>query len=201
MTKTGLPKTKLANSSLTTRALYHLAVVEPSELDLNPPYQRGDVWTIEQQRNLIRSFISGIPVPAIILNDRHAVEFRDFDGGLDTRYGVIDGKQRIIAIMKWFSGELDVPAVWFSEDMLPPKTKITEDTMVTHDQLSRPGQLICATDFTIAVAEGQMTDMAQEAEVFSLVNRAGTAMTMGDLERAYRVQESGASVAEYQELA
>lgn len=200
MTKTGLPKTKLTNVSLTARALYHLAIAEPPEMDLNPPYQRGDVWTMEQQRNLVRSFISGIPVPAIILNDRHAVKFRGFDGELDTRYGVIDGKQRIIAIVKWFSGELEVPAAWFSEDMLAPNLKTTNDTLVAYSQLSRPGQLICATDFTIPVAEGRMTNMAQEAEVFSLVNRAGTPMTMADLERAYRVQQESVTTSEAPDL-
>ena len=200
MPRTGLPQTKLTNVSLSARALYHMAVAEPPELDLDPPYQRGDVWTVEQQRNLIKSFISRIPIPAIILNDRNSARFRGFDDELDTRYGVIDGKQRIIAIVKWFSGELDVPANWFTEDMLPPNLEVTDDTQITYTQLSRPGQMICATGFTIAVAEGRMTEMSQEAEVFSLVNRAGTPMTTADLERAYRIQHAESPSAEYLDL-
>lgn len=43
--------------------------VEDGGLELNPPYQRGDVWTTEQRMNLVKSLLLGIPVAIAQLTD------------------------------------------------------------------------------------------------------------------------------------
>lgn len=66
-----------------------------------PEWQRGRVWTPEQQAAWCGFVLSGMPLPAIWLRQVNAGEgFRD---------ELIDGQQRIGALLAWLEG--DVPAV------------------------------------------------------------------------------------------
>jgi hypothetical protein len=78
---------------------------KPDRLDLNPPYQRGSVWGVERKRNLIRSLLMGLPIGAVFLNSRHIMQ----------PDRVVDGKQRIEAILDFLGDGLAVPAEWFAE--------------------------------------------------------------------------------------
>ena len=63
-------------------------------LNLNPSYQRGDVWPTSDAQKLIESILRGIPLPSIIL----------LNPGGDkkiTRYEVVDGKQRLTSILRF----------------------------------------------------------------------------------------------------
>jgi hypothetical protein len=68
--------------------------INAGDLDLNPPWQRDDVWPISRRRNLIRSLLVGIPLPAIILHKR-----------TDGLRSVLDGKQRLTTIQRYIDGE------------------------------------------------------------------------------------------------
>lgn len=72
-------------------------------LDLDAPYQRGSVWTVDQRRWLIRSVLLGIPVGSILVANT--------DNG-DKPWRIVDGKQRIEAIRAFANDEFDVPASW-----------------------------------------------------------------------------------------
>jgi hypothetical protein len=61
------------------------------ELDLNPPYQRDFVWSNSGSQTLIDSILRGIPLPSIILAK----------GAADQRYQIVDGKQRLTAILRF----------------------------------------------------------------------------------------------------
>ena len=63
-------------------------------LNLNPSYQRGDVWPTSDAQKLIESILRGIPLPSIIL----------LNPGGDkkvTQYEVVDGKQRLTSILRF----------------------------------------------------------------------------------------------------
>ena len=66
-------------------------------LNLNPSYQRGDVWPTSDSQKLIESILRGIPLPSIIL-------LRPADKRSKKRFEVVDGKQRLTAILR-FVGE------------------------------------------------------------------------------------------------
>lgn len=87
-------------------------------LDINPPYPRGAVWGTRRKQNLIRSLMAGIPIAAVILNDR-AVRFEGHDAASDPFYAVVDGKQRITAIQEFADGKFEVPGEWFGRTALP----------------------------------------------------------------------------------
>lgn len=62
-----------------------------TDLNLNPSYQRGDVWRTGDRQALIESVVRGIPLPSIIL----------LRTGPDTPHEVVDGKQRLTAILRF----------------------------------------------------------------------------------------------------
>lgn len=72
--------------------------------ELNPRYQRrGDVWDNEKQSFLIDTILKNYPMPPIFLHQRI-----DADTGL-TKYDVIDGKQRLTAIIRFLKNEIPLP--------------------------------------------------------------------------------------------
>ncbi len=67
------------------------------ELILNPDFQRNNVWKHRQECELIESILMGIPLPIIYL-------FELPDG----RKQVVDGRQRITAILKFLNNDLEL---------------------------------------------------------------------------------------------
>ena len=169
--------------------------------DLNAPYQRGSVWTVEQQRNLIRSFLMGLSVPAVVYSELPY----DFTPE-HFAYRVIDGKQRILAVRAWAAGQLAVPADWFRDDVL---ATVPDDGMVTARDLTTDWlpsrwalpsiKMNLATEH-VYVGEGNGTHgsensyrtrrlkpaqlLVAEARVYLLLNTSGTGHTPADLDRA-----------------
>jgi hypothetical protein len=62
-------------------------------LDLSPSYQRGDVWPTSDAQLLIESILRGIPLPSVILLKRDDAEAAPYE--------VVDGKQRLTAILRF----------------------------------------------------------------------------------------------------
>lgn len=125
-------------------------------MDLSAPYQRGDVWGEIRQRNLIRSILLGIPIPSIIINDRASAGWDDL-----VSCAVIDGKQRITAVLKFLLGQLTVPGEWFGLS-----------GNVTFLDLP-PARQRRFSNHPIPFTEGQLMSLDEEREVFDLVNFGG----------------------------
>lgn len=130
-------------------------------LDLNAPYQRGLVWGVTRKRNLIRSLLSGIPVPSIVINDR-SVRFEGWDAERDPFYVVVDGKQRITALRDFVDGKFSVPGHWFDVDA--DEVRFTElDKPAQRKFMHRP----------IAVSEAKLATLDEERDMFDLINFGG----------------------------
>jgi hypothetical protein len=162
---TPLPQLRLYQTSRQI-ALFKM-LIDDGELNLNPPYQRGDVWGVKRQRNLIKSILIGVPIPSIILNDRFRAQFK---GDQSTQYAVIDGKQRITAIMAFMRGTLFVPSCWFPHDHL----KFHSDAEVCWLGLTVLGQRSFKAN-SIQISEAVIDTLAGEQEVFDLINFGGLA--------------------------
>lgn len=61
----------------------------------DPEYQRRHRWTAQRQSSLIESFLMNVPVPPVFL----------FEYDL-ARFEVMDGRQRLTALMEFYSSEL-----------------------------------------------------------------------------------------------
>lgn len=133
---------------------------------LTPPYQRGDVWGPVRQRNLIRSVMLGIPIPSIIVNDRLAANSwygKCWEG--DYSMAVIDGKQRLTALLAFLEDRLEVPGEWWDMHGEP---------MVKYSYLSVLHQRQFK-NYPLQFTEGRLRSLEEEKEVFDLVNFGGLA--------------------------
>jgi len=66
---------------------------EEGKLNLSPSYQRGDVWPTKDSQMLIESILRGIPLPSVIV-----LKPQD---QLEAQFDVVDGKQRLTAILRF----------------------------------------------------------------------------------------------------
>jgi hypothetical protein len=155
-------------------------------MTVDTPYQRGPVWTLDQRQALIRSFMQGIPVPAIVVNTRAYVY--GWEGDEAASYAVIDGKQRMLTVIAWFAGDFAVPASWFN----PEHVETTEDTddgpYVRFTGLTVVGQRKQSiARFLMPMCEAKLPNVRAEAEVYLLLNGGGTPQTDEDMDRARAV--------------
>ncbi|MEN5054514.1 DUF262 domain-containing protein [Sphingobacterium kitahiroshimense] len=67
-------------------------------IDLNPKFQRRNAWDDTTKSRFIESLLLGLPIPQIILAEK-----KDNKGN----YIVIDGKQRLLTIISFFSFDTD----------------------------------------------------------------------------------------------
>lgn len=145
------------------------------DLDMDQPYQRGHVWGEDRQRQLIRSLILGVPIPSLIINQRHLGDFTHpgYDDARNAAYAVVDGKQRITAIIRWLSGGLMVPATWFpTEDIAAGPIGTDLGPMVRFIDLAKPRQLDIRTT-PMSLVQGRLSSLADEQVVFDLINFGG----------------------------
>lgn len=71
--------------------VYPISQLTGMKLNLTPSYQRGDVWRTGDRQALIESILRGIPLPSVIL----------LRTGPSTPHDVVDGKQRLTAILRF----------------------------------------------------------------------------------------------------
>lgn len=157
------------------------------------PYQRGLVWTERDRRNLIRSWLLGLPIPAIVLNNRMTPKWEQANGLYDPRYAVIDGKQRLTAAACWFGGTVAIPASWLPADHIEQtfETDDNDGPYVTYKDLTPAAQRYMRMDFLIPVVEAAVATEAEEAEIYRLLNTAGVPQTAEDLTRAATIAQEG----------
>ncbi|MBN1907943.1 MAG: DUF262 domain-containing protein [Deltaproteobacteria bacterium] len=74
--------------------------LERGNIDLNPRFQRRDAWNNVKKSRLIESLIYGLPIPQIVLAE---------DKKRKGRFIVVDGKQRLITLQKFFKPKENDP--------------------------------------------------------------------------------------------
>jgi len=139
---------------------------ESGHLFLDPPYQRGLVWGNRRKVNLIRSILLGIPIPSITVNDRFEAGW----GGLEAPMAVIDGKQRITAVMDFLNNNLSVPGEWFG----------VESDLVLFGDLTVPQQR-SFRHTPMTFSEAVLPSEDAEREVFDLINFGGVPQGESDI--------------------
>lgn len=143
---------------------------------IDQPYQRGNVWGEERNRNLIYSPLIGVPIGAIVANDRIAnyQAFEDAGEEANAR-AIIDGKQRLSAIIGLHEDEFSVPADWFDTADIAPEHQGNSESF--YSDLTRGAQ----RDFEMIGIPMSLTSVSSveaEKEIFDLINFGGA--TQGD---------------------
>ncbi len=167
-------------------------------LDLEPKYQRGDVWTLDQRVALVRSWLTGTPTGVVILNDRSTPDWKDANGYDPTdrgeaMYACIDGKQRITTAYEWYDDKLAVPATWFPAGDVTAVEETSDGPYVRISGLTKPARLKFANRAHLSIAMAKVATAAEEAEIYLLVNGGGTPQTIMDMDNATLVAETASA--------
>jgi hypothetical protein len=171
--------------------------MEDRMIDLDPPYQRGDVWTEDQRMALVQSWLRGLPPGVVILSDRTNPAWVKAHGGEDVYetgealWACVDGKQRLTTALMWRHNEFAIPASWLDADLVAA-TEATEDgPYVRFSGLSDAGQRFMDRYCSLLIAEAkECATVEQEAALYLLVNGGGTPQTDETMANAARVATS-----------
>lgn len=183
---------RLPLSTSNRQARWLVKQIDDGDIDINPPYQRGAVWTEDQRVALMRSLLSGVPVPTLIVNDRHGQHWTDtatYDrhSGDAPSYAVVDGKQRLLCLKAWFDGELAIPASWIEAEYIDHTEDTRDGPYVRATGLNDLGRRATGERILLPVGEAMAGSLREEAEIFLLVNGGGTPQTDADMDNARRI--------------
>lgn len=179
------PLPRLSMRAMSWPASFYIDVRD--KLDLNPPYQRGSVWDDARRRNLVRSLLMGLPIGSVVLNRR------DHTNTATGYVAVVDGKQRIETLRAVADGLLPIPAVWVDERFQGRTQTVDIDgesiSCVVVDRDDHPFLRVLG-DFQLPAVEAKVKTIAEEAELFELINFGGVAQTDADRARAAEIAGS-----------
>ena len=148
------------------------------DVEIDPLYQRGFRWSMDQQTRYIESLLLNIPTPPIFLAEKNNGSFE-----------VIDGLQRFSTVIKFFSAEID-----FNEDNLKNVSLVEQNDLRIPSVLSNAPILkglanISRTTMpdtllrTLRYARVQVILLKKESSplakfnVFTRLNRSGTTLS------------------------
>ena len=156
--------------------------IRRGEMLIDPPYQRGRRWSDQQRIDLMRSWLQGAPIPAVVLNERMSPAWRRTDPDLRVNYAVVDGRQRLETALAWQFGQLAIPASWLPADWIHTTDDTDDGPYMRATGLHNPRRVGRLMD--LPCVRARVSTLAAEAALYLLVNGAGTPQSIGDLARA-----------------
>ncbi|GAB3861811.1 DUF262 domain-containing protein [Dactylosporangium cerinum] len=155
---------------------------------LNPAYQRGPRWANGQRIDLMRSWLQGVPIPAVVVNERTNPAWHRVDPELRVTYAVVDGRQRLETALAWQDGRLAIPASWLPPDWVHTTEETTDGPYVRVSSLRTPRRVQRLMD--LSCVRAKVATEAAEAAIYLLINNSGTPQSAEDLARAAEVADS-----------
>ena len=78
-------------------------LMDEGEIDMDPPYQRDHVWTETQQMDFMGFLLEGGRAPEFFVRE---LPYTDPRNPTPPYYEIVDGKQRMLAMYRWWKGEI-----------------------------------------------------------------------------------------------
>jgi hypothetical protein len=132
-------------------------------LRLSPRYQRNPIWSIGQKCFLIDSLISGCPIPQVFLN----IVNEGAGAQRKTYYDVVDGQQRLRAILEYMLDEYSLVAT--TAKSYPVSEEYKPHIGKKYSQLP-PHMLDAIWDYPMSVQELRGWDDAEIRALFRRLN-------------------------------
>ncbi|HZU24689.1 MAG TPA: DUF262 domain-containing protein [Bryobacteraceae bacterium] len=82
-------------------AVWFKKTFDAGDLVIKPPFQRNPVWSLRQKSSLIDTILLEYPIPELYMQ-----EVTDADG--NQKHILVDGQQRIRAVLAFVAGEFDL---------------------------------------------------------------------------------------------
>ncbi len=144
---------------------------------VNRRYQRKLVWNIEEKTAFIDSILQGFPVPIILLAETKKENIPIFE--------IIDGMQRLNAIVSFIEGEFDINGKYFDlQTMVESKSCLDEGNLEqNHPILERKSCELIAS-YVIPLSVYSFDDNKKVDEVFRRINSNGKHLSKQELRSA-----------------
>ncbi len=81
-----------------------IKLYKSKKLNLNPPYQRNDIWTDNDKKYLIDSIVKNYPIQNFYIRK-----------STSNKYDIIDGQQRIRAIMGYYDNDYPLDKIFYKD--------------------------------------------------------------------------------------
>lgn len=156
------------------------------ELYVNRKYQRKLVWSLEEKKYFIDSLLHHYPTPSIMLN---SVTENNADGTCNHKYEIVDGVQRLDAILSFIMGDFDVEYAedingYFDVSTMPVVQRMVEcDLIKQHEPKLDINLCLDFADTEIPVIISQQ-DEAMISDIFCRINSNGKKLSAHDLRQS-----------------
>ena len=114
-------ETQVGNDPKSENCKISSVIQDRNDYNLDPEYQRGDVWVDSARSELIKSILQNVCIPSIIVSKNK-----------DDIYVVIDGKQRLTTLFKFVDNEF--PLLWNGKRIYYSKNTSENDFVLTKKQ-------------------------------------------------------------------
>jgi Protein of unknown function DUF262/Schlafen, AlbA_2 len=143
----------------------------------NRRYQRKLVWSIEEKRDFIDSLIRGFPVPLIL--------FAETQDDLGKRFEIIDGIQRLNAIVAFIEGEYEYKDSFFDLNTMAESKQLLDDGSLKQftPALDR-GLCTRLASYYLAVSVYSFESTSDVDEIFRRINASGRHLSRQELRTA-----------------
>ncbi|HAU5722128.1 GmrSD restriction endonuclease domain-containing protein [Serratia marcescens] len=144
---------------------------------VNRRYQRKLVWTIDEKRSFIDSIMKGYPVPLVLLAEKNEAAGRKLE--------IIDGMQRLNALMSFIEQEFDVNGSYFDLDTMAD-TKLLKDEEKIEQKEPLLSRELCAriVRYQVPLSVFLQTGNSHVDEVFRRLNSNGRHLSKQELRQA-----------------
>lgn len=145
-------------------------------LVIKPPYQRKPVWAARQKCMLVESILKGLPVPEIYVQRSTTAQGK-------TKYAVVDGQQRIRAVLQFVGSETDLEEAEsnkFLLDKLPDDSPWKNRNISDFTESER--RSIFGYDFGVRFLDTE--DDTEVRDMFKRLNRFLTPLNAQELRNA-----------------
>lgn len=144
---------------------------------VNRRYQRKLVWSLEEKRAFIDSIVNGYPVPLILL--------AEISSGKGRKLEIIDGMQRMNAIMSFIDQEFEIDDKYFDLDTMAD-TKLLKDNGDLEQKVPILDRNLCANvvRYQIPLSVFQESGKSHIDEIFRRLNSGGRHLSKQELRQA-----------------
>ena len=144
---------------------------------VNRRYQRKLVWSLEEKRSFIDSIVKGSPI-TLILREKVSTE-------IGKQLEIIDGMQRMNAIMSFIDQEYDIAGSYFDLDTMAD-TKLLKDNGTITQKAPKLERDVCANivRYQIPLSIFQEAGTSHIDEVFRRLNSGGRHLSNQELRQA-----------------
>ncbi len=153
-------ETQVGNDPSPEKCKINSVIASRNEYNLNPEYQRGDVWKDYKRSELILSILQNICIPSIIVSKN-----------ADDDYHVIDGKQRLTTLFKFIDNEF--PIIWNDNKIYYSESPDEDGLVLSEKQRKKLNQ-----KSLVFCVYGNL-DIEKQKSIFEKINY-GEDLTLGE---------------------